>query len=168
MIHFEYMDKALFADDAEAIFLLLAAAMGEIAPTGNSYQDDYRSWRGAIDEELRDDNRKIVLIYAENALIGFFQYSIKGDVFWMEQIAIDQGYRGKDQIFRRLYQFLCADLRGIETVEAHAGKLNAKSQGILARLGLQVIGENRNGLSYHFRGGYDGFLDWLGTEGAGD
>lgn len=40
-------------------------------------------------------------------------------------------------------------------MEAYANKKNKKSQGILARLGLERIGENKNGNSYHFRGRYE-------------
>ena len=43
----------------------------------------------------------------------------------------------------------------VEFVEAYANKKNEKSQGILARLGLERIGENKNGNSYHFRGRYE-------------
>jgi RimJ/RimL family protein N-acetyltransferase len=39
-------------------------------------------------------------------------------------------------------------------VEAYADKRNQKSLAVLAHLGLTVMGENKNGISYHLRGSY--------------
>jgi RimJ/RimL family protein N-acetyltransferase len=39
-------------------------------------------------------------------------------------------------------------------VEAYADKRNRKSLAVLAHLGLSVIGENKNGISYRLRGSY--------------
>ncbi len=49
----------------------------------------------------------------------------------------------------------------LRDVEAYAHKNNEKSHGILRRLGLVVVGENKRGDSYHFRGGqYADLLRW--------
>jgi hypothetical protein len=37
-------------------------------------------------------------------------------------------------------------------VEAYAHKRNIKSQGIPKHLKLEIIGKNKNGNSYHFKG----------------
>ena len=47
---------------------------------------------------------------------------------------------------------------------AHKKKLNYKSQGILEHLGLQRIGENGNGSSFHYRGLYRDLRDYCLTK----
>ncbi len=48
----------------------------------------------------------------------------------------------------------------IRVVEAYAHRKNTKSIGILEKLGLSIIGENKTGISYHFSGTYVDLLKW--------
>ena len=49
-------------------------------------------------------------------------------------------------------------------VEAFSSKENIKSQEILKHLGLNVIGENKNGKSLHFTGEYKALLNRYSVE----
>jgi len=160
MIKFAYLDKLKFDNLSKNIFCILAANMSKIAPTGNSYKDDYRSWFCGLKRELEREQRKVILIYSDNELIGFFQYNIDNNNLIMEEIQIRPDWQGKG-IFRALYGFLISNLPPeIQNVEAYANKKNIKSQEILRHLGLNIDGENKNGRSYHLSGKYDELLKW--------
>mgnify|MGYP000866731866 CR=1 FL=1 len=160
MVILDFLDKSEFDSLSKDIFGILAANMSEIAPTGNSYEDDYKSWYCALKEGLKKEQRQIILIYSENELVGFFQYYLDDGNLVMEEIQIRSDWQGKG-IFRALYGFLISNLpSGIRNVEAYANKKNIRSQRILKRLGLNIDGENKNGNSYHFSGKYDDLLRW--------
>ena len=161
MLHFKFLDKNKFSLYSKDIFLILANNMSMIAPTGNDFEDDFTIWHEAVENGLKHDTRKIILIYFDNELIGFFQYYTNVDIFVMEEIQIISKMQGKENIFRSLYGFIFSVLPPqIKIVEAYANKTNHKSQNILTKLGLSIIGENKNGNSYHYRGDFANLLNW--------
>ena len=167
MIEFCYLSKNEFNKYASQLFSVLYDNMTEIAPTGNSRKDDYKSWYKAICGEMQSDKRHIIGISNGNTkeIIGFFKYSINEYVFVMEDIQIKDSYRGKYNIFRTLYGFVLEHINeDIRIVEAYADKKNTKSLGILGKLGLSIVGENKNGISYHLRGTYEDLVKWYKGE----
>lgn len=152
MITFRYLDKKSADKFLPTLFKILHSNMSVIAPTGNSYDEDFNLWHGAVLTELEKDARQIILIYDDSEIVGYFQYYINASTFMMEDIQFCKEYKGKG-VFQKLYAYLYEVIpRKIRFVEAYASKMNFKSQGVLHHLGLEVIGENKNGLSYHFRG----------------
>lgn len=154
---FSYLNKTKFNEYAPYIFGILADNMTKIAPTGNTREEDYKCWYGAVSEGLSRAERQIILITdsTSNEIIGFFQYYVNADTFVMEEIQIVSKHQGKNNIFRNLYGFILDGMKkDVEFVEAYANKSNFKSIGILQRLGLSVIGTNKNGNSFHFKGKY--------------
>ena len=167
MIEFCYLSKNEFNKYASKLFSVLYDNMTEIAPTGNSREEDYQSWYKAMCGEMQSDKRHIIVITNGNIkeIIGFFKYSINECVFVMEDIQIKALYRGKYNIFRSLYGFVLEHFNeDICFVETYADKKNTKSLGILEKLGLSVVGENKNGISYHLRGTYEDLVKWYKGE----
>lgn len=167
MIEFSYLEKNEFNKYASNLFSVLYDNMTEIAPTGNSREDDYKSWYKAVCGEMQSDKRHIIVISNGNMkeIIGFFKYSINECVFVMEDIQIKAFYRGKYDIFRTLYGFALEHINeAICIVEAYADKKNTKSLAILEKLGLSLVGENKNGISYHLRGTYEDLVKWYKGE----
>ena len=163
MIEFCYLSKDEFNKYASKLFSVLYDNMTKIASTGNSREEDYESWYKAVCGEMQSYKRNIILISNENMdeIIGFFKYSINECSFVMEDIQIKDSYQGKYNIFRTLYGFVLEHItEEIRVVEAYAHKKNTKSIGILEKLGLSIIGENKNGISYHFSGTYVDLLKW--------
>lgn len=163
MSHFIYLNKEGFDKCADEIFNILADNMSVIAPTGNSREEDFKLWHQAISGVINDENRHIVLIYKNGTdnLIGFFQYSINTDTFMLEELQICSEFQGKDNIFRDLFGFVLENVyTELLYVEAYANKSNHKSIGILSKLGLKNIGENKNGKSFHFKGSFADLLGW--------
>jgi len=149
---FEYLAKEDFEFASISIFRILHTNMNVIAPSGNSMEEDYSEWYSAVSRGLLSDARQIVLMYSDGAPAGFFQYYTTNDTLMMEEIQIKSEYRGSG-IFRELYRWLLTKIpESVTAVEAYSHKENLNSQGVLGHLGLTVIGENKNGNSYHFRG----------------
>ena len=160
MVSFEYLNKSDFSVISKDIFNILADNMTIIAPTGNSREDDYGCWYDAVSSGLQRDERQIILIKDSGATIGFFQYYVNPDTFMMEEIQFKPEYQGKG-IFRALYHFVLSNINtDTKYVEAYASIHNAKSIGILEKLGLSTVGLNRNGRLYHFKGAFDNLIKW--------
>ena len=139
---------------ADIIFSILAENMSVIAPTGNSYDEDYKIWLGFFEAALRENRNHIILAFYDETLCGYFQYSFHGTTFRMEEIQFKPEYQGSG-LFAELYRHLIPMIpEHIISVDAFARKENKKSQEILKHLGLTVIGENKNGKSLHFKGDY--------------
>ncbi|MGI5899977.1 MAG: GNAT family N-acetyltransferase [Christensenellales bacterium] len=155
--------KSDFGEYADRLFAILADNMSKIAPTGNTREEDYKTWNEAVGEGLQSESRQIVLITDEGdeRVIGFFQYYANEDTFMMEEVQIAAEYQGVNNIFRNLYRFVFANLHAnIVFVEAYANKLNHKSGGILKRMGLKAVGANNSGTCIHYRGKYCDLLRW--------
>jgi len=160
MADFEYINKSEFQAVSNEIFNILADNMTVIAPTGNSREYDHRCWLDSATESLQNENRQIILIKDNGKIIGYFQYSTSTDTFMMEDIQFKPEYHGKG-IFRKLYGFVFSNIKAdIKYVEAYASIQNVKSIGILTNFGLENIGLNKNGRSYHFRGKYEDLIKW--------
>jgi hypothetical protein len=159
LISFCFLDKSKSEIILPMLYGILYANMNVIAPTGNSYEQDRTEWTSCILPALEKTQRQIVLIYDDDAIIGYFQYYINSNVFMMEEIQLMKEYHGFG-IFGRLYQWLIMNIPDdTQYVEAYANKKNIKSQAILKHLGLEVIGENKNGNSFHYRGSYKTLAD---------
>ena len=166
MINFHFLKQDKFKQYADGLFSILYENMSRIAPTGNSREEDFLFWFDANKDGLRNKNRHIIISVQKETdeIVGYFKYTVQNNVFLMEEIQIRKTYQGKYKIFERIYELVFANMReNVNVVEAYANKKNTKSIGILEKLGLSIIGENKNGISYHFRGTYADLLNWYNT-----
>ena len=155
-VTFRYLMKPPSPDLLDEIFDILATNMRVIAPTGLTYEEDKAQWMACVPPALVQEARQMVLIYTGDELVGFFQYYVTADhsIFMMEEIQLTEAYRGRG-VFGELYRFLIPRLpEDIRFVEAYADKRNTKSLAVLGHLGLAVIGENKNQISWHLRGDF--------------
>ncbi len=161
MATFKTIDREDFILYAERLFSILAANMADIAPTGNSYDDDYSIWCENFGKAALEDYSTLVLILDGEAVIGFFNYYVKRDIFHMNEIQLERNYHSKEGIFRGLYTYVLDLLPpDIHVVTAYANKQNFKSNAILRHLGLCVVGENSSGSCYRYEGTFSSLLEW--------
>ena len=85
---FEYIDKTKLQEILPACFKILHSNMSIIAPTDNSYEEDFDIWYSAVFPAMQKDSRKIVLMYYDNTVTGYFQYYIVDGLMMMEEIQI--------------------------------------------------------------------------------
>ena len=127
-IRFEYASKSALPTLLPQLFSLLHANMNEIAPTGNTYEQDYAHWHASVAPAMQKPQRQIVLMYDGAHLCGYFQYYVNASTFMMEEIQIEKTHQGTG-IFSAFFCWLLAQLPDkIEAVEAYALKQNQKSQ----------------------------------------
>ena len=155
-IRFLYGETCRKADWLPSLFDIRYTNMSVIAPTGCSYEEDYAEWFSHVSPALDKTLRRIVLIYDQDDLIGYFQYYVNPttSLFMMEEIQLRSAYH-RTGVFSDLYRWLLPQLPlDLQTVEAYAHKNNEKSQAILGHLGLSCIGEEAGGNILHFRGSF--------------
>ncbi len=157
-----FLDKTKADEILPDLFRILYDNMEPIAPTGDSYEDGLAFWLSCVKPALSKDPRQILLLMDGEEIAGYFQYYVSDGVFMMEEIQFREKYKGTG-LFTELYRYLVSILpRDTAFVEAYAHKNNAKSMAVLSHLGLSVIGENKNGISWHYRGEYTHLLDRYG------
>lgn len=157
---FSFLPKEKTNQYLPDLFRILHSNMSLIAPTGNSYEEDYAIWSSCIIPAMEKEPRQIVMMHADSKLVGYFQYYINGDTnsLMMEEIQIVKELQGTG-LFSEFYKWLVRQLpEDILYVEAYANKKNLKSQGILVYLGLTESGENNNGSSFYYKGKYADLL----------
>lgn len=157
---FLFLDKQKSEKYLPDLFGILHSNMSLIAPTNNSYEEDYEIWCSCIIPAIQKRQRQIVLMYAESKLVGYFQYYINAEThsLMMEEIQIIKELQGTG-LFNEFYKWLLKHLpEDILFVEAYANKKNYKSQAILKHLGLVKSGENKNGKSFYYKGKYADLL----------
>ena len=161
MFEFKFADKLQIEQLLPDLFRILHSNMSIIAPTDNSYNEDFEIWSSYLTPAMQKEQRQMVLMYVDNKLVGYFQYYINGDtnLLMMEEIQIEKAFQGTG-LFSEFYNWLIKSLpKNIMYVEAYANKKNLKSQSILKHLGLVEIGENKNGNSFYFKGAYVDLLN---------
>ena len=160
-MNFVLVDKRETDVFLSELFKILHSNMSMIAPTNNSYDTDFKTWSSNIIPAMQKQNRQIVLMYVNDTLVGYFQYYINTDTnsLAMEEIQIDKAFQGTG-LFSEFYRWLVKQIPdNIENVEAYANKRNFKSQDILVYLGLDKLGENKNGNSFYYKGRYADLLN---------
>ena len=161
MGEFLFLDKQKLDVFSPRLYEILHSNMSLIAPTNNSYEDDFEIWSSHIIPAIQKEQRQIVLMYVECKLVGYFQYYINVDInsLMMEEIQIKKEFQGTG-LFSEFYNWLIKNLpKDIMYVEAYANKKNIKSQNILKSLGLVESGENKNGNSFYYKGAYVNLLN---------
>lgn len=160
MFDFKYINKSQIEVLAPDLFEILYSNMSLVAPTNNSYSEDFEVWRSYLISAVKERERQIVLMYAKDELAGYFQYTVNAvsSTLIMEEIEIKKKHQGTG-VFSELYRWLVKQLpENIKSVEAYVNKSILKSQAVLEHLGLNATGENKNGNSFHYEGHYADLL----------
>ena len=163
-----YQFKHMTIEDIQiyirAMYDILYENMDSIAPTGNTYEEDYALWSSCVEPVWREEKRSVILILSDNKLCGFFQYFVNEDTFRMDEIQFKKEYQ-KSGLFEALYHYLVTVVP-LQTkyVDAFTRKENIKAQGILKHLGLEIAGESKNGNSLYFKGEYKNLVELYSVE----
>ena len=132
------------------MFEILSTNMNKIAPTGSGYEEDKKIWLSYMIPSLKE--KQIILMYVDEVLAGYFQYSTNINTVLIEEIEILPDYQ-RTLLFYRFLKYISKIIpENIEYAEAYINKSNSNSQRIAQKLGLQIVGENPNGHSLRYRG----------------
>ena len=151
MIDYSFMDKDKAPGLMPELFAILSENMSAIAPTGNTYDEDFAIWSSNVGPALEKENRQVVLILDDGAIVGYVQYYTNETTFMIEEAQLKSAFQGCG-VMRKAFAFIADNIpRDLLYAEAFANKLNLRSQNILTHLGFSNIGENKNGRCFHYR-----------------
>ena len=150
-ISFRFYDKTQSKNVLPQIFDILYTNMSRIVPIGSSYDEDKQKWLSFM-ETAACDGQQIILMYVDEILAGYFQYRIIQDKMIIEEIEIKPDYQ-RTALFYRFFKYAVSIIpKNILYVEAYINKHNSNSQAIAKKLGMKIIGENKNKSSWHLSG----------------
>ena len=152
MFSFRNIDKRDMDNIAPELFRILSENMSAIAPTGNSFDDDYQMWSSyVLSDDFWTSDRKIVMMLSNDEIVGYFQYCVHGDILTVEEVEIEEKYQ-RTALFGRFLRYIKDNMPpGVRYIEAYVNKLNSNSHRITTKLGFKIVGENKNGKSWHYR-----------------
>lgn len=151
-ISFRYLDNTEREMILPQLFRILHTNMSRIAPTNCSYEEDRNAWISYILPALEHGEASILLMYVGEDLAGYFQYSADGDTLRVDEVEIRPEYQGT-MVFYRLCQHLLRHIPGdIKYLESYVHVDNSHSISIHEGLGMERIGKNKRGTSWHYRG----------------
>ena len=83
MVDFHFLRQYEFEQYADGLFSILYDNMSQIAPTGNSREEDFLFWFEANKEGLENANRHIIVSVQKETheIVGYFQYTVQNNVF---------------------------------------------------------------------------------------
>lgn len=151
-ITFREMQQREALDMLPQLFSILHTNMTKIAPTECSYEEDQKLWLDYLLPAVRAERCRILLMYAGETLAGYFQYSIQGDTLLADEVEIRPEYQ-RTMVFYRFCQFMMAEIpTQVRYITSYVRKDNKNSLSIHEALGMERIGENKIGTSWHYRG----------------
>lgn len=151
-ISFRFLRREEAATILPQLFRILHTNMSLIAPSDCSYDEDRTLWLAYIIPALDQAEISILLMYAGDNLAGYFQYRIVGDTMAIDEVEIKPEYQ-RTMVFYRFCQFLLSQIpEEVKYLTSYVHKENRNSQSIHAALGMERIGENGSGTSWHYRG----------------
>ena len=151
-ITFREMQQQEALDMLPQLFSILHTNMTKLAPTNCSYEEDQKLWLDYVLPAVRSEQCHILLMYAGETLVRYFQYSIQGDTLLADEVEIRPEYQ-RTMVFYRFCRFMLAALPAqVRYISSYVRKENKNSLSIHEALGMDRIGENRSGTSWHYRG----------------
>ena len=143
------------------MFEIIAENMNEIAPTGNSLEQDRKLWTQAMLEELQKPGKRWVIVFSDDELAGYALYGICGDILHMDEIQVAKAQQGDGRMFPALLgkQLRDAQAAGVRKLYSYANERNEKSQGILRNLGLRPVGQTPRG--HRYEGDFEDAMAWF-------
>lgn len=156
---FSIFDKSNSDIVLPELYDILYSNKSVISPTNNNYDDEKKEWISRATSALDCEQRQIVLINVGNDIVGYFQYCVNNGIFMIEEIQVKTEYHSRD-IFSRLFCWMIMKVSAdTQYVEAYANKKDTNLQATLKNLGLEAMGESKDGDSWHFRGDYKKFAE---------
>ena len=134
------------------LFDILYGNMSVLAPSGYSYEEDQNVWMSYIAPLLDQGAKRIVLMFWDDSVVGYSQYSMVGDTLHVDEVQVLPQYH-RTMLFYRFCQYMIKTVpETVWCIESYVRKDNANSISIHEGLGMKRIGENKSGTSWLYCG----------------
>ena len=164
---FKFLDKTKSEEYLPALFDILYRNMMKTMPVGGTYDENKQFWTSCIAPEIMAEDRQVILMYADDELAGYFKYSLsaEGDELAAEDLQIWERYQ-KTKLFGEFFRFMKTVIPpDTEYIKAYTGIQKSNSLSIMEKLGMEIVGTNKNGVSLCLRGKCAPLFDRLQNKG---
>ena len=150
-MQFKEINLQEFDQYAPGMFSILAANMMQIHPEETVTGDDFIRWAAFQREHFSE--KTFVVFMDGDILAGYFQYALRGNDLFVEEIEIRPEYQVRYNILGRLLRFMRDRIpEHITTLSAYINKNNPRSYTVAEKLGLSVAAESASGKSLLYSG----------------
>lgn len=151
-ISFRTMKQREQAEILPQLFGILYANMSQLAPTGCSFEEDQKIWLEYIMAALHSENKQILLMFSDENLAGYSQFTINNDTVIIDEVEIKVRYQ-RTMMFYKFCQYMVNHLpKNVRWFESYVRKDNDNSISVHESLGMKRTGENLSGTSWHYLG----------------
>lgn len=149
---FSYLNKQEKEQWLPQLFDLLYENMQDIAPSGQSYEQEKSEWLAAVSPALEKASRQIIMCFVGGELAGYIQYYTRQQMLMVEEVQLKKKYHGTF-----LFYNFCKYLKSIipndlQAVEAYADKRNSNSIRLMKKMGMQICKSDTDSPFVHMRG----------------
>ena len=132
------------------MFNIISSNMENIIDTGNTKEENYKMWKNAMLDEMKNKNKKWIGAFNKNELIGYFLYKINKNNIVLDEIQIIKNHQGDKCTFIKLFKYLLKDnnIKDNYIVTTYVNKNNNKSKAIVKKFGFKVLEKKENGNKY--------------------
>ena len=150
-MQFKEINLQEFDQYVPGMFSILAANMMQIHPEETVTGDDFIRWAAFQREHFSE--KTFVVFMDGDILAGYFQYALRGNDLFVEEIEIRPEYQVRYNILGRLLRFMRDRIpEHITTLSAYINKNNPRSYTVAEKLGLSVAAESASGKSLLYSG----------------
>ena len=137
------------------IFEIVYENMTAIIPSDNDKESDYFLWKESVIKNIESGNTRYVLFYRGEKLIGYFQYRVESEFFYMDEMQVIKEEQGRGAL-GKVFAFLLPTLpNSVTTAVAYTNKRNEKSKNILLHLGFTAVSKSASGNSIRYECAYN-------------
>ena len=132
------------------MYNIISSNMNEIAPTGNSNEEDYINFKKYMHIELDNKTKRWIGAFYNNELIGYFLYKINDGVLNLDEIQIKKSHQGDKCTFIKLFKYILMDdeIKNDYRVMTYVNDKNIKSKAIVEKLGFEFLEKKGKGSKY--------------------
>ncbi|MEE3343695.1 MAG: radical SAM protein [Bacilli bacterium] len=144
------LSKDEVLNNLDIMFDIISSNMENIIDTGNTKEENYKMWKDAMLDELKEKNKKWIGAFIDNKLIGYFLYKINPNNINLDEIQIIKKHQKDKCTFPKLFTYLLKDenIKDNYTVTTYVNKNNDKSKAIVKKFGFKILEERKNGNKY--------------------
>lgn len=132
------------------MFAIISFNMKSIINTGNTGDEDYKSWKSSMLKELDNNHKKWIGAFENNMLIGYFLYKINDNNVSLDEIQVVKNHQGDGYTFIKLFKYVLkdCDIKDTYMVTTYVNNNNVKSKAIVNKFGFEVLEKKERGLKY--------------------
>ncbi len=144
------LTKKEILENIDNMYNIISDNMNEIAPTGNSKEEDYSNFKKYMLLELENENKRWIGAFYDNELIGYFLYKMKEKYINIDEIQIKKEHQSDKCTFIKLFKSILDDEDNFRDYDVitYVNDKNIKSKAIVEKFGFHFLEKKGKGSKY--------------------